>query len=118
MKEFVDGLSKYGYEVLPRHDYETDKVFWYVMCIRVDDTEKEQPELLVACVYEIDRLGWNWELGFKRMGGFPEGMEDWGFTVYFSNRGTVVDVRVPLAAPARTATKACRNALIAALEAK
>ena len=107
-------MKKHGYEVEESEDDIGNPCWdwWNVKndCVEIYDNPHEQPILLVACLDEINRLGWGW--GFS-------GYSSEGADYYLSCDRTVKNrlVQVPRMV-GKTKTEACRNALLAVLEAR
>ena len=111
MKEFVEKLKEHGYELL-----HSGSDHWYFTAPGADmrilhgNISGEIPELMVACLDEIERLGWSWCIatGEAWMGKtFPHDVEI----------ELMKDGYKRLVVTLKTKTEACCNALLAVLEA-
>lgn len=112
MKNFIEALEKYGYEAEGK-SIGTDGQWWIVefggKYVTIHDHDREQPELLVACLDEIERLGREWLLSVVSN---AKGIVGYRLSTATTTGRQVLEVR------GKTKTEACCNALLAALDAK
>lgn len=119
MKDFIEALKKHGYKIGGPHELSNNVT--YIMdgdgkpIVGFYANEgKECAFLVLWCLDEIERLGWDWD--FSRNSG-----RDARSGNYFISCDRIVDSRLleeTHGSWGKTKTEACCNALVAVLEAK